>query len=199
MSGMAVLAPSRALTGKQFEELVVYRLNQYREDGFGSFHRPGVHAVAQERFADGSVRARLIQSLPDFQGVFGRPQREAVFDCKVCSAASFEMSKYRMETKGAKSRQLKFMYERAAFGSLCFFLLHWNERKLKTKTDPARTYAIPVDIDHPFWRMFEEGSEKGLSRSQCEEYGITVSWITIGKERTARPDLQQLLQAVVSI
>lgn len=77
--------PSEPLTGKQFEGIIVYRLNQYRQSGFGSFHRPGCHAVTRERFNDGTVKAQLIQSLPDFQGVFGRPQREAVFDCKVCS------------------------------------------------------------------------------------------------------------------
>jgi penicillin-binding protein-related factor A (putative recombinase) len=185
--------PAVPLTGKQFEEIVVYRLNQYRAEKFGSFHRPGVHAVTQDRFNDGTVRARLLQSLPDFQGVFGNPQREAVFDCKVCSQASFDLNKYRLDTKGPRSRQLKFMYERAEFGSLCFFLIHWNERKLKTKTVEAATYAMPVRPDLDFWRAFEIGEEKSLMRSQAEEYGVRVQWVVEGMERSPRPDLRSAL------
>jgi len=49
------VAPPTSLTGKQFEEIVVYQLNRYRASGFGSFHRPGVHAVAQERFSCGRI------------------------------------------------------------------------------------------------------------------------------------------------
>lgn len=85
------------------------------------------------------------------------------------------------------------MYERARFGSLCFFLIHWNERRLKTKTVPAETYAFPVYDDHPFWQMFEAGEEKGLSRGQCEESGIQVVWEAHGREKTARPLLAQVL------
>lgn len=186
------LAP---ITGKQFEDLIVYRLNQYRKAGFGSFHRPGVHAVTQSRFPDGSVRARLIPSLPDFQGVFGRPQREAVFDCKVCSQASMDLSKYRLETKGARARQLKFLYERSAFGSACFFLIHWNPRNLKTKAIPAETFAVPVFEGCPFWDAFERGEEKSLSRSQCGEYGMRVEWVVNGREQSPRPDLETVLRS----
>lgn len=187
-------SPSTSLTGKEFEDLVVYRLTQIRELGFGSFCRPGVHAIPQQRFDDGTVRARLIASLPDFQGVFDQPQREAVFDAKVCSKPSFDLDKYRSETKGARARQLRFMYERSQFGSLCFFLIHWNERKLKTKQDPAMTYAFPVIADHPFWRMFEIGEERNITRAQCEEYGVECTWSTIGREKTAKPDLAALLK-----
>lgn len=177
------------LTGKDFEALIVPRLERYRMDRIGSFNRPGVHATTSQRFDDGTVRARLIQSLPDFQGVFGRPQREAVFDAKVCSQASFNLAKYRKESRGARQRQLQFMYERDAFGSVCFFLIHWNDRELQTRTVPAVTYAFPVSYDHPFWETFERGSEKAIKRKHCEEYAIEVPWITMGQERTLRPDL----------
>jgi penicillin-binding protein-related factor A (putative recombinase) len=183
-----------SLTGKQFEEIIVYRLNQYRAEKWGSFHRPGVHAVTQEQFKDGTVRARLLQSLPDFQGVFGDPQREAVFDCKVCSQASFDLNKYRLDTKGARTRQLKFMFERAEFGSLCFFLIHWNERRLKTKAVEAATYVVPVRSDIDFWRAFEIGEERGMSRSQCVDYGHRIDWIAEGREKTLRPDLRAALK-----
>lgn len=198
MTLTAERAPTKILKGKDLEELVVFRTNQYRESGFGSFHRPGVHAITQERFTDGTVKARLIASLPDFQGVFGRPQREAVFDCKVCSAASMDLTKYRMETKGARARQLKFMYERESFGSLCFMLIHWNARKLKTKSDPAQTFAIPVGFNLPFWQMFEAGEEKSINRAQCCEYGIEVPWVRSPREKSPRPDLKAAILELAS-
>lgn len=181
------------LGGKEFEDLLIPRLKHYTATRLGSFHRPGVHAATIMRFDDGTVRARLIQSLPDFQGVFGNPQREAVFDCKVCSAASFNLANYRLENKGPKARQLQHMYERDAFGSVCFFLLHWNARELKTKSSPSCTYAIPVSRTLPLWQMFESGELRTLTRNQCDDFGFLIPWTTIGRERTLRPDLMPFL------
>jgi len=119
------------LTGTGFQDLIDPRLSWLKQERAMAVDKPGVFAVPMQRFPDGSVRARLIASLPDYQGVFGTPQQEVVFDAKVCSQASFDLSKYRIEMRKARSRQLKFMYERASFGSACFFLIHWNRRELK--------------------------------------------------------------------
>jgi len=184
------------LTGTGFQDLIDPRLSWLKQERAMAVDKPGVFAVPMQRFPDGSVRARLIASLPDYQGVFGTPQQEVVFDAKVCSQASFDLSKYRIEMRKARSRQLKFMYERASFGSACFFLIHWNRRELKTKVIPAITYAFPVRDNHPFWRMFETGSEKAIKRSHCETYAVEVPWTTMGAERTLRPDIYHASRAI---
>lgn len=177
------------LTGKAFEDIIVPRLATLKTQRLACIDRPGVHAITIRRFEDGTVQARLIASLPDFQGVFGRPGREVIFDLKVCSQPAFDLSKYRIETRGARSRQLRHMLDRSQFGSVCFFLIHWNERKLKTKFEPAITYAFPVCESSDFWNGFEAGTEKSIRRTHCETHGVEVPWTTVGQERTARPDV----------
>lgn len=184
------------LTGAGFQDLIDPRLAWLKQERLMAVDKPGVFAIPVRRFADGTVQARLIASLPDYQGVFMTPQVEVVFDAKVCSQSSFDLSKYRIEQRKARSRQLRFMYERASFGSACFFLIHWNRRVLKTKADPAVTYAFPVRENHPFWQAFETGSEKSIKRSHCETYAVEVGWTCNGQERIKRPDILRAAQAV---
>lgn len=177
------------LDGSEFEDRVVLCVNSLRADKKASFARPGVYANVFKRYKDGTVRAKLIRSLPDFQGVFGLPQREVIFDCKVCSQASLNLSKYRIDESGDRSRQLRHMFERADFGSACFLLVHWNKRELKTKSFSAVTYAMPVSRLHPFWTDFTAGTEKALQRSHCAEYGVEVEWVADGRQTILRPNL----------
>lgn len=184
------------LDGSEFEDRVVLCVNSLRADKKASFARPGVYANVFKRYKDGTVRAKLIRSLPDFQGVFGLPQREVIFDCKVCSQASLNLSKYRIDESGDRSRQLKHMFERADFGSVCFMLVHWNMRELKTKSFPAATYAMPVHRLHPFWTDFASGAEKSLQRSHCIEYGVEVEWSFEGRQKILRPILLPTINRV---
>jgi penicillin-binding protein-related factor A (putative recombinase) len=163
-------------TGEQFQDLIMPRIAQMKRDREAAIDRPGVHATVIQRYEDGTSLARIIPSLPDFQGVYGRPQRETIFDVKVCGTASFPLNKYRIEERKARSRQLKHMYERASFGSVCFFLIHWNARELKKKTEPAVTYAFPIQPDHPFWVASDVGSEKSIKRSHCEAIAKSTAW-----------------------
>jgi penicillin-binding protein-related factor A (putative recombinase) len=188
--------PSDTLTGHEFEDLIVPRLNAMRSEGSASISRYGVHATVERRLPDGKVIARLIPSQPDFEGVFGRYATQTMFDAKVCSQAAFDLNKYRPEANGARSRQLTHMYERASYGCPCFFLIHWNGRKLKTRFDPPVTYAMPVHREHPFWEAFDSGMEKALKRSHCQAYAEPVQWTTWGSERIPRPDIYGSIEGV---
>ena len=148
-----------------------------------------------------------VQSLPDFEGIFLQfrdvpsprgtynERKPVIFDAKVCSQASWGLDPYREvpgQKKGARRRQLTHMYERSDFGATCFFLIHWNERELKTKYEPAETFLFPVTRQDrhvgEFWNAFEAAEVKSINREDCRNYGKLVPWTTIGRGRTLRPD-----------
>lgn len=176
------------LTGTEFEKLVVERCLEYRRDRLAHISRCGVQAV---RTKDGW---QVIPSLPDFEGV-DSSGRQFIFDCKVCSQPSFDLSKYRSEIKGARSRQLRHMLERAAFSCQCFFLLHWNARNGKTFSLPAETFVFPVSFSSEFWQSFERGETRSITRDDCVACGSRCEWNTRAAGRKPRPDF---LAAVVS-
>lgn len=194
---LAINLPSE-LTGKQFEDLIVPRLDWMRKRGKASIRRYGVHANVISRYEDGTVRARLIPSQPDFEGVFGRYATQTMFDAKVCSQSSFDLAKYRPEANGARARQLTHMYERASHGCPCFFLIHWNRRSLVSKIEPAETWAFPVHRDMFFWESFDSGMEKRINREHCRTHGVMVTWSANGSERTIRPDIMPAILGVQS-
>jgi penicillin-binding protein-related factor A (putative recombinase) len=186
--------PARKLTGREFEDIIKPRLETMRLLKQASIGRYGVQATVTQ----GGEVTHVMRSLPDYEGVFGRAATQVIFDAKVCSQSSFDLSQYRIESNKPKARQLKHMYERDSFHAMCFFLIHWNERSLKTRTEDAETFAFPVSRQHPFWSDFESGSEKSINRRHCIEYGVSVGWTIAGQERTARPDLWTLLQELQS-
>ncbi|MCR9294651.1 MAG: hypothetical protein NXI32_18190 [bacterium] len=177
--------PTR-LTGTEFERLVDYRLSKYRDSGLADVRRAGVQAI---HTPDGW---QVIPSRPDFEGPTIRGHVD--FDCKVCSQASFSLDKYRAGEKTNRRRQLKHLYERARYGVRCFFLLHWNERRLETKYEPAITYMFPVHEEMDIWQKFERAEVKSLKRSDCEEYGTIVPWTCFGaRGRRLEPDILAVL------
>lgn len=180
--GRAALTPTQRFTGAKFEALVKERCVQLQMLGLAHITRYGVQAV---RSSDAWM---VIQSLPDFEGVT-RDGRQTIFDTKVCSQSSFSLDKYRMETKGSRARQLKHMLERSQFGVRCFFLIHWNERVLTTRTEPPMTYAFPVAMNHRFWDSFLAGEVKAIRRADCEAYGHRIEWnVATSNDRKRRPD-----------
>jgi len=186
--------PPARLRGKEFEDIIVTRLWTLKRERKAAIGRYGVMANVLGRDASGNAIAQLMPSLPDFEGVFGSNARQVTFDAKVCSSASWILSAYR--DRGCKQRQLSHLYERAAFGAVTFFLLHWNRRELKTKTDAQVTFAVPVHEDILFWKAFEAGSEKQLTRTHCEDFGVPVPWSTFGQEKNPRPDIQLAIELV---
>lgn len=168
------------LTGREFEKLIVEQCAIYEKCNVACIGRYGVQAT---RSRDEWV---ILSSLPDFEGDCYKPRQEhVIFDAKVCSQASFGLSKYRNEVRGARRRQLNHMFKRDRFGAKCFFLIHWNERKLKSRIDYAITYRFPVSLHMVFWKLFEAGEVKSITRDDCETYGLPVEWTG---DRKLRPD-----------
>lgn len=178
-----------SLTGSELEKLVVERGLEYRKAKQAHISRCGVQAV---RTKD---EWQVIPSLPDFEGV-DWVGHQFIFDCKVCSQASFDLSKYRSDVKGARSRQLKHMLERAEFGVRCCFLLHWNERAGKTFRLPAETFAFPISGRMEFWQAFERGEVRSITREDCAELGIRVEWSTLGAGRKPRPGFLAAIEKI---
>lgn len=172
------------LTGSDLERETLTALQKLEASGIGSFGRYGVQAV---RTKDDW---QILQSLPDFEGIIAGHQ--FVFDCKACSQASFPWDKYRSETRGSRSRQLKHLLKRSRFGATCGFLMHWNERRLTKSIIPAKTYWLPVDHAHDYWDEVDGGTIKSLTLADCGLMGIEVPWTIEGRDRNAKMDLRWL-------
>jgi penicillin-binding protein-related factor A (putative recombinase) len=119
------------MKGKDLEAAVIERAAEYKRNRSAHVTRCGVQAVMIGTEPNGNPKWQVIRSLPDFEGVNAQGQ-QFIFDAKVCSQASFDLTPYREETKGTKSRQLRHMFERSQFNVPCFFLMHWNARAGKT-------------------------------------------------------------------
>jgi len=199
---------------KEFEDICLYRMRQEEEAGRATMGRYGVQGSFMkgrpmpdlnaygERIRTGenlwAVLKELkdaaalsmdhwqpMESLPDFEGVIGSNGRQFVFDAKVCNAASFPLDK---ESK-SQSRQLAHMLKRSKFGVTCFYLIHFPERVLATRTDPEVTYAFPIHAKHPFWQGFLRNENKRITREDCAEYAVPVEWNVLPGGNKPRPDI----------
>lgn len=128
---------------------------------------------------------RRIKSYPDLEGVI-RGGLQFVTECKVCSSASIQLAARIEDDKSSK--QLKHLLERAEYEAITFYVIHFNERVLKTKTDPAMTFAFPVHPCHPFWERFVAGDEWKINRDTCQLYGVDIPWFVPPRCRKVRPD-----------
>lgn len=154
-------------TGKELEEIVLYRCREIDEPARRyTLGRYGVMAV----LIDGKWQP--ITSLPDMEGALYGTGRQLIFECKVCSQASYALSG---GTSKSFKNQYKHLQRRSKFGVLTFILLHFNERKLKGKVDPEFTVMFPVQ-DNQFWQAYDRGEEKAITRAQAKMYGIEVAW-----------------------
>ena len=177
------------MTGAKFESLIVERNREYEKLGVACIGRYGVQAARTKN------EWVILQSLPDFEGSLSTG-RQVIFDAKVCGQASFPLDKYRSETGGSRSRQLRHMLKRSRFGAACFFLIHWSQRVLKRGIIQAITYRFPVHLDHPFWLAFNAGETKSLNREDCENYGTEIHWNCLSaRGKKPRPDFLQGLTA----
>lgn len=181
------MVPSK-LIGVEFEKLILEQCDWYEERKVAAVGRYGVQAtVRPASTSQTGFETQLMQSLPDFEGMYlcldseneaaGRCFNHMIFDAKVCSAASFPWNKYRAETRGPRSRQLRHMLKRSRFGTKCFFLIHWNKRQLSKKTIPAQTFIFPVDYRDDYWDKVEGLEIKSLTLADCEERGREVEWV----------------------
>lgn len=177
--------PTDHFTGSDLEDRIDKRLDTLHELRMSDISKYGVKV----RFDPATNAYRPIKSLPDYEGPWNNRGQQAIFDAKVCSAASFALNKYRIEEHGPKSQQLKKLHDRAEFGCTCFFLIHWNQRVLAKRTVPPATYAMPVIRSHPFWMKFERRDVNALTRTDMLDYAVEVQWNYYGDDRTARPDV----------
>jgi penicillin-binding protein-related factor A (putative recombinase) len=168
------------MTGREFEDAVARRCLWYREHNLASIGRYGVQAIHTS-----PTDVITMKSLPDFEGLVGGSPRQIIFDCKVCSQASFDLSPYR----DRKKRQLKHMFERSIYGATCGFLIHWNERELTRRTDKKITWWFPVDSQMPFWAEVESSVVRRITRDACEEYGKEMGWTA---DLKSKPKLLEL-------
>lgn len=171
---------NESLKGKEFQDIVKQRGLEYSRFQLAHMVEYGVQCVRTDD------KVLEISSLPDFDGVTAGG-RQFVFDCKVCSQASFDLSPYRQDTRAPKARQLKHLRTRAAYNVPAFFLIHWNARSLATMSEPAETYVFPV-CQNEFWEQFDAAEVRSIKRRDCERFGVRVEWNIIGQARTYRPD-----------
>lgn len=180
---------------KDFEKVVLERLLQDTELKRCDAGRYGVQMAVVGKDNDGRPSYQPIRSLPDIEGVLPGG-RQFIFDAKVCSASKFDLSPYRLsdEVRGSKCRQLRHLLRRASLDAIAFFLIHWNSRELKTKSEPAETFAFPVSRRCPFWTSFLRGETKALRRSDCYDLAVRVSWNRrSARERRPRPDVLEAI------
>jgi penicillin-binding protein-related factor A (putative recombinase) len=180
----------QSVTGKEFEALVLFRAQRMEEQKLLTMGRYGVQAVM---IADPVTRVpawQVIPSLPDFEGVIYGTGRQLIIEAKSCSQAS-----YPIHQAGKKHpKQFDHMLRRAEFGALCYLLLHFNPRALKTKSDPAATYAIRVHPDMHFWREYEAAERISLDRADAALNGEVVPWnLYSARASKLTPDISKLI------
>jgi penicillin-binding protein-related factor A (putative recombinase) len=142
--------------------------------------------------------------LPDYEGLLAGVTEitkayrgvQFVFDCKVSSQAALELPDINMSSKSIV-HQIKHLLKRQRYGALSFLLIHFNERKLATKTDKEMTVIFPV-CDNAFWKSYLASEQKKISRSEAKLYGIEVAWDLAENKRTESPNLYAALETMVS-
>jgi len=183
------------MNGKEFEELCIYSASKLKSAHKFTMRRYGVQGVYTKSPGTGRMEWRPIQSYPDFEGVLPPNGRQVIFDCKVSGGASLTLS-----GGGARSlhHQYTHMRERCQYGALCFFLVHFTRRMLKSRVDEPVTYAIPVTgADSDVWAQYERQELKSISRNLCQLYGIEVPWITYPRGRKESPDLMHVINTML--
>lgn len=180
---------------KDWEKECLTSLQWASSAGLGTGGRYGVSCVPSGTDATGRMLWRPIPSLPDFEGLLANPMQPFIFDCKVCSASSMDLSKLRTERK----KQVTHMLERSRFGAVCFFAIYFKERELKTKFAPASAWAFPVHFLHPLWRQFATHAITTITRLACEEYAVPIQFTIPPRCRTPRPDIVSAVRQLASI
>lgn len=183
-------APGR-LSGREFEELVLYRARQMNDAGEWHCGRYGVQVSHMKDPVTGKLIVQPLQSLPDFEAACPPEGRQVIFETKVCTSPSYQIS---TENK-RKERQLRHLLDRSAMGCLCYLLIHFNERVLKTRSDEPFTVALPVTPESQLIRDVLTHGTKTLSRSEADLYGLMLPWNVHGERgRKQTPDLSVLFK-----
>lgn len=159
------------INGHEFEALILNRAKKDERRGRYTLSRYGTITT----LINGSWRP--IPSLPDFEGVLPGG-RQFIFDAKVCSQASFQLTGN--TAKSFRARQFGHLMKRSEYGVETFILIHFNYRKLKTKQDDELTVAIPVK-ENKFWNGVIDGTIKKIGRDVAIQIGTMVPWNKFSK------------------
>lgn len=182
------------MLGKDFEKECKDRGMALNADGSATMGRYGVQAIITGS-TGGKPDITLVPSYPDFEGVLPPHGRQFIFDCKVCSQASFNLADFREE--GSRKRQIRHLFDREEYGAVTFFLIHLNARELKTKSDPEVTVALPVTRKMRLWDEWQSAERGSVDRKELLEVGIEVPWNCRPGERKPRPDILFAVQATM--
>lgn len=178
---------------KELEKAILERLEVEERAGRCCAGRYGVQATMRKN-ERGELQWQPVPSMPDIEGVLQPDGRQFMTDAKCCGQASQPL-----HDSHVAERQLRHMRRRSKMGAVCFFTIHWTERMLKTRTEPAETWAFPVIDDHPFWQAFDRGEVKAIRRDDCYTHGVRVSWNTLPGERKPRPDVLAAVLALAAM
>lgn len=170
-----------SLKGKEFETLILDAAKREESSGRLTLFRYGVQGVT---FGGKTI---LVSSLPDFGGVV-HGGRQLNIEAKCAAGASFPLA-----SDHFRDRQYSHLAKCARFGGLSFLLIHFAERRLQTKQEPGMTVAVPVDEKMTFWRHYEAGEARSLSRDEALTIGQIVPWVVPPRCRKPLPDLLSFL------
>lgn len=170
-------------TGKQFEQLCVYRMGWERTYGRGHMERAN---VAGAQFIGHS---ELIQDRVDFKGV-------ALGIHFKMEAKSTSQSAMNLQEDHFHRGQYD---ELVAFNGVAFLMVHFNPRRLKNQTTEPRTFAFPIWKGHELWKRYEVGECRTLGVKECLEYGQAVTWNRVSRSRKATPDIVDVVQRIKAL
>jgi len=178
------------LSGKDFENLILFRAHRLEEQGILTMGRYGTQVVMMND-DHGIPRWQPIPSLPDFEGIVSGTGQQIIIEAKVCSQASYPIH----QAGKAHPKQFSHMLKRAEFGARCYLLLHFNGREMKTKSDPSTTYAIKVHPDLPLWREHAAAERLSIGRSEADLFGTPLEW-NLYSDRASKftPNIASLIQ-----
>ena len=161
------------LTWKQLEASCVYRMDGEEKLSRGSMKRARVTG------AELLGRGELNRDRVDFEGLAdGVPFK---LECKTTHSASFPLNEDHFR-RGQYD-------ELVAFDGIALLLIHFNPRWLTSKRIESETYAFPVRSDMAFWRGYESGDVKSISRGDCSVHGVAVEWNRLPGCRKLSPDI----------
>ena len=131
-------------------------------------------------------RLVAIPSLPDFEGVL-QGGRQFIIEAKVVGNGTLALNASKV-----KPRQVRHMLERHKMGSLCFFLIHYCKRVLKTKVVSPFTVAVPITFPG-FADFNESGAASGIDLDTAIMAGVVVPWVKSQRMKNCVPDLTSFL------
>lgn len=170
-----------SLKGSELEKAILAAGERCEAYGVLSLFRYGVQGVT---FGGKTI---LVPSLPDFGGVLANGRLFNI-EAKCVAGASFPLA-----SDHFRDKQYKHLVRTARFGAASYLVIHFAARHLVKVSDPGMTVAVPVDDRMGFWRAYECGDIKSLSREYAQKLGRRVPWVVPKGCRKALPDLLSFL------